>query len=231
MTSYKIEKITLKDLEKSYNFALKVHSQHLAMDNVKMPSWKSAKAYQLSILIYAYKNDLGQVHKDQISDIVRKFKPNAGSDQQVRHLKRDGWNIEGKNGYHYFIDIYTTHSGFSRDQLRRSKTLIASSFDDIKKLFGDKCATCGAFDGEPDPRYPRGEIVKLQQGHRDPHKSLDNENIIPQCQYCNKSYKDDFVFDEKGRVRCVANSKPVTRASRDVQKEVADALIKKGIIK
>ena len=33
------------------------------------------------------------VTKDKISNITREHKPNLATDQQVRHLKRDGWNL------------------------------------------------------------------------------------------------------------------------------------------
>ena len=98
--------------------------------------------------------------------------------------------------------------------------LNAGTFDDIKRSFGYRCATCGAREGGPDPRYGEGH-VQIQQGHQDPNGAGDDpDNIIPQCQFCNRSYKSDFVFDDKGRVRAVASAQPVRRASRSVQLKV-----------
>lgn len=92
------------------------------------------------------------------------------------------------------------------------------------QAFGNRCATCGAVAGEPDPRYGR-DRVQLQQGHRDPSKpSSDRLNIIPQCQFCNRQYRDDFVFDEKGRAHAIAGLGPVQRASREVQRKVWEFL-------
>lgn len=49
-------------------------------------------------------------------------------------------------------------------------------------------------------------------------------NVIPQCQYCNRSYRNDFTFDEKGRVRAVASEAPVKRATRAVQEKIYNCL-------
>ncbi len=66
--------------------------------------------------------------------------------------------------------------------------------------------------------------TKLQQGHLNPHKKLTLENSIPQCQLCNQAYKDDFVFNEKGRVLAVASIRPVLKADPEVQEEIKKAL-------
>ena len=34
-----------------------------------------------------------EVHKDFISQVCQRDKPDLGQDQQVRHLKRDGWYL------------------------------------------------------------------------------------------------------------------------------------------
>ncbi len=164
------------------------------------------------------------VHKDTISDITRSHLPELGRDQQVRHLKRDGWNLESPaRGMHCIADPYKADAGFARELRRRQSLLLAGGFADIKKAFGYKCATCGAREGEPDPRYS-SSAVQLQQGHRDPAKPLDSKNTIPQCQFCNRAYKDDFTFDQKGRVRAVASVAPVRRASKDVQSKIRQFL-------
>ena len=70
------------------------------------------------------------------------------------------------------------------------------------------------------PRYGE-DIVQLQQGHKDPSKSAaDKDNIIPQCQFCNQAYRGDFTFDDKDRVRAVADVGPVQRATEEVQRKI-----------
>ena len=44
--------------------------------------------------------------------------------------------------------------------------------------------------------------------------------MIPQCQFCNRSYRGDFTFDDKGRVHAVASIEPVRRASPKVKAAV-----------
>ena len=114
-----------------------------------------------------------RVNKDEISDAVRREYPNAGRDQQVRHLKRDGWNIAGSGGFRQLADPYRPAQGFVDERNRRQ--------------------------GEPD-------------------------NIIPQCQFCNRAYRRDFVFDSRGRARAVADVGPVQRAHRTVQRKIWELL-------
>lgn len=218
-----LSNITKTALHRAYKKAVAIHSNHLVGEGVILPQWGKATGYWLAILIHA---DGKPIHKDTISVIVQRMIPNAAKDQQVRHLKRDGWNLEGDGGYHYIADAYKTHPSFARQKIKSQNLLLAGDFKDIKRAFSHKCATCGAKEGEPDPRYAEAK-VKLQQGHRDPAQALDLKNTIPQCQFCNQAYRDDFTFDAKGRVRAVASPKPVLRASKAVRRAVAKALYEK----
>lgn len=213
---------SIKELKKAYAEAERIHSEHLAQHGVKLPSWSTHKGVWLAMLLH-FRPD--PVHKDTISDAVRRTCPNAARDQQVRHLKRDGWNITSDgSGFHTLKDPYRPAQGFVNEQARRQGRLSAENFDDMIRSFGNRCATCGARKGEPDPRYGE-EPVRLQQGHQDPDKPADDqENIIPQCQFCNQAYLRDFVFDDKGRASAVADVGPVQRASKDVQRKIWDFL-------
>ena len=90
------------------------------------------------------------------------------ADQQVRHLKREGWYIGPKAG-RYRLDPYRVSQEFQNANARKCKRLTSGDFDSIKQAFSGRCATCGALEGQPDPRYG-DDIVKLQQGYRDPHE-------------------------------------------------------------
>ena len=211
---------TKKEIKTAYDEAASIHRDHLAADDVKLPQWGTAKSYWLGVLMH-YSPDY--VSKDKISDITRQHL-DVGTDQQVRHLKRDGWNlVSGKRGEHAIINPFESHSGYARQIIKELKTLAAGSFADIKTAYANKCATCGAREDEPDPRYGDNPI-KLEEGHRDPEKPLSIANTIPQCSNCNKAYKDDFTFDKKGRVRAVASPNPVLRASKAVQLAIKEAL-------
>ena len=203
-----------------YLKAQAIHREYLEQYGVKMPRWRTNKSIWLVLLLRAKGEP---VHKDKISDVVRAFNPQAGRDQQVRHLKRDGWNVEEDGrGYHRIADPYLPAPEFMKRWVRESQRLNAKDFEELKAAYNYQCATCGAKNGEPHRHY--GEAVKLQQGHRDPYDPLSLENMIPQCQFCNQSYKDDFVFDENGRTVAVASERPVLRARREVQERILMAL-------
>ena len=212
---------TPEELRQAYDDAARIHSEHLAQHGVMLPTPDSYKAIWLAMLHHYAPNP---VHKDQISDAVRREYPNAGRDQQVRHLKRDGWNITGKGGNHRLEDPYRPDQGFVNERNRRQARLNADDFEALIVAFGNRCATCGARAGEPDPRYG-SDRVALQQGHQDPDKPSDDvANMIPQCQFCNRAYRRDFVFDNRGRAIAVADIGPVRRASRAVQRKVWEYL-------
>jgi len=140
-----------------------------------------------------------------------------GHDQQIRHLKRDGWHLSGR-GKHK-LDPFKPSTEWLNEKTRREVRLNANDFIDIKVAYGNKCATCGAREGRPDSRYG-DDLVELQQGHMDPSKPLDLQNIIPQCQFCNWAYRGDFVFDDKGRAWAIADIGPVERSSDSVKSKV-----------
>ena len=218
--------ITDEELEKAYKKAVRIHEKYLATDNVKLSRWGSAKGYWLAVLIHCSPD---YVHKDVISQIVRERIPTAAADQQVRHLLRDGWNLEdGKKGFHRIKDARLVHQGYATEMLRSKNLLKAGDFDAIKAAYDNKCVSCGATEGQESPRYQGSGQVELQKGHRDPDKPMEASNIIPQCQFCNRAYKNDFTFDKKGRVRAVASHRPVLRASEKVKAKVMTELKKEA---
>lgn len=210
-----------QQLEEAYQEAARIHKVHLDQHKVHLPNWPTYKAIHLAMLMH-HKDRF--IHKDDVSDAVQRQYPEAGRDQQVRHLKRDGWNIESDgHGNHRIRDPYNPSPEFVNLQARRQGLISATDFEDIVRSFGNRCATCGAISGEPDPRYGN-DIISLQRGHMNPNRPDDLGNTIPQCPFCNQAYKDDYVFDEKGRVKAVANIGPIKRASRTVQKIIYEFL-------
>jgi len=211
---------TPEELQVAWQELQDIHSEYLALHKVKIPTVthyaKSQKAIWLSVLWHYRERE---VPKDEVSAIVRREMPTAAADQQVRHLKRDGWNIGRSPGRHK-LDPYKPSQEFINANAAKSRTLQSADFDAIKTRHGHRCATCGAKDGLPHPLYG-AERVKLQRGHRDPHEAGNNPgNIIPQCQFCNRAYKGDFTFDEKGRIHAVAGIGPVRRASDHVKSQI-----------
>ena len=208
---------TRTEIDEAFDDLSRIHRNHLAQHGVNLPRAGTARALQLAILWHCRDHE---VHKDQVSRIVRREIPSAGADQQVRHLKRDGWNITGTRGRHRLEDPYRPSADHANERARRQGRIQAEDFEAVKQTFGSRCATCGAVEKEPDPRYG-GAVTVLQQGHQDPRGRADDpENIIPQCQFCNRAYRGDFVFDDKGRVQAIADVRPVRRASESVQRKI-----------
>lgn len=211
------------ELQKSWNDLRDIHTEYLKKHAVKIPKHERydqvAKSIWLAVLHF-YKNE--PVHKDLISDVCQRDRPTLGRDQQVRHLKRDGWKLTGSGGCHQ-LDPYQPSLEWLNESTRHERRLNATTFAELKKQYGNKCATCGAMEGRPDSRYGE-DIVLLQQGHMNPHQAAGKGNIIPQCQFCNRAYRRDFVFDEKGRAHAVADIGPVQRATSDVKRRIFEWL-------
>ena len=210
---------TSEALQRAWDDLREIHTEYLQRHGVKIPDTgqyrRFAKSIWLAVLHY-YQNK--SVHKDTISDICQRDQPKLGRDQQVRHLKRDGWKLTGARGYHR-LDPYQPSPEWVNEMARQRGRIEAETFAEVKQLYGDRCATCGARAGRPDSRYGE-DIVILQQGHMEPTKPAIRENIIPQCQFCNRAYRRDYVFDDKGRVRAVADIGPVQRAAPAVKQKI-----------
>ena len=196
-------------------------------------SFLDAKELQL-IFLYKYLNCL--VHKDMVSEFVRKHIPNAAFDQQVRHLgsqylwyvlnkgaKIPNANEKVPSGYNYLFSIEVANPIAVALALKRTGRLGARNFAELKLAYGNKCATCGIEEGKKDTRNE--EMVVLQQGHMNPRDSLTLQNTIPQCQYCNQTYKDHFQFNEHGRVIAVNNPLILLKSPKNVQDEMITVLL------
>jgi len=218
-----------KQIDQSWLRLCKIHKKYLLQHGVKLPKVGTNKYIWLSVLYHRYETDKKKfVHKDEMSRIVSGHIHTSATDQQVRHLKRDGWCLVSDNKGGHRLDPYKVSPEYQQDKQRRSSTVSEKGFQDIKKSFDYRCASCGSKEGEVSWRYGnKDDTIKLQQGHKDPEKPLDNSNTIPQCQFCNRAYKGDFTFDDKGRVRAIANVEPVKRSSEATMKKVYDYLKKR----
>lgn len=187
-------------------------------------------------LIFLYKYINCFVHKDMVSAFVRKYHPDAALDQQVRHLgTQDLWYVLNKgshvpntdmtvpSGYNYLVSIELPNPRAIEKVMRRAGRLAAHNFEELKYAYSNQCATCGITEGQKDPRNE--EIVSLQQGHMNPRLPLSLENTIPQCQYCNQTYRDYFQFNEYGRVIAVNNPRVLLKSPKDVQDEMIAVLL------
>ncbi|MDD2496161.1 MAG: hypothetical protein PHE29_13335, partial [Tissierellia bacterium] len=156
--------------------------------------------------------------------------------QQARHLaQQSGWYILSgtrrdnecrkygvNSGEYMLLSIEKPYPSFS--SIRRNDTLGVSSWEDLKAKYDYRCATCGSKEGEPNFFYS-ASVTTLQQGHKDPSKSLTIANTIPQCPFCNRASRNYFVFDNKGRVEKINDPLFVLRSEKDVQIAMLNILI------
>ena len=220
LEKYKVRKLWRDDLDYSCN-------------DKDFVAQLDAKELQL-IFLCKYVKCL--VHKDLVSMFVRKYIKNAAYDQQVRHLgSQYYWYVLNKgakipdtdvtvpSGYNYLFSIELSNPKAVEEALRRVGRLGAKDFGELKMAYMRKCATCGIEEGKKDVRNE--EIVVLQQGHMNPREPLTLENTIPQCQYCNQTYKDYFSFNEQGRVIAVNNPVILLKSPKSVQDEMIHVLL------
>lgn len=158
----------------------------------------NARLLQLIIL----RRHFGQaVDKNEIGRFVQSYIPSASLDQQCRHWKRDGWNVQGRGGHDaqgkklpvgvYCLTSLGPSPEFMSMRTRELGRLAATDFEQLKEVYEQRCGMCGATG------------VLLEKGHMDPRKPLDLSNVIPICGACNKWQLDRFVVDERGRVLTV----------------------------
>lgn len=202
-------------------------------DDAEFVTQLDAKELQM-IFLYKYMNCF--VHKDIVSRFVRQYIKNAALDQQVRHLGTQyGWYVLNKgakvpnvdeivpSGYNYLVTIESPNPTILAAALKRAGRVAARNFYEIKIAYGNKCATCGLAEGKKDQRNQ--EVIVLQQGHMNPRLPLTLDNTIPQCQYCNQTYKDYFQFNEDGRVVAVNNPMILLSSPKDIQDEMINVLL------
>lgn len=226
--------ITSEEKDKWSEITLKECHEYLIAYSLKIPEINSNKFLQL-VCLRMYKNKL--VSKEVISQFVRFFNKNASVDQQSRHLGSQDFfyvlNAKEKIpnidmivpvGYHILITLETPHPKYIHASHKRAGRYAARNFDELKRSYNNRCATCGSLENKPH-FYDASKKTLLQQGHIDPLKALTIKNTIPQCQLCNQTYKDSFVFNEQGRVVAVASLEPVKKAHQSVKEKILDFLL------
>ena len=145
---------TPDDLQKSWEDLCNIHAQHLEKHGVKLPKVKQynqqGNSIQLAVLYYYYEKGK-DVDKNLISRVCQRDiqGKELSGDQQVRQLKRKGWHLTGRGNH--LLDPYKPSPEWVTDKKRREGRLNAKNFDDLKTVYENCCATCGAKEGEPSP--------------------------------------------------------------------------------
>lgn len=214
-----------------YNFIKTYHDKYLKHLGVKLPKLFSANneftkdALVLIFLSLGYPNTK-ICSKQDVTSFIRKFYPDVSDVQQARHLSiQKGWYIlsgtRGDSsipfGSYKLITLETPYPAYCKERREGFK----GNFEVIKEEYNYRCATCGSKEGE-EHLFRKGVKIQLQEGHMDPSKPLEEGNIIPQCQICNRPDRNKWIFDKTGRVIAVANTKDGIRIVKKFLKGAKD---------
>jgi len=232
----------LSDLEISeiYSKIKRSWKENLEKYGVILPKLKNKTNYVKDslVLIYLYNNIGKAVSKTELTSFIKQYYPDTNDVQQARHLgQQKGWfilsgtrgDIEAKEhgikaGEYMLVTLETHYPDFTK--LRGIYEGDKDLWGQVKETYNYRCATCGSEEGKPNINY-QNSITKLQKGHKDPSKSLTENNIIPQCEKCNRPDRNYFIYDNKGRVVKIADSSFILKSSDSVQIETLKHLLKK----
>ena len=183
-------------------------------------------------LVYLYSKINQGVSKDELTAFIKQYYPNTNDVQQARHLAaQKGWYILSgtrgdadsglKNGEYKLVSIEIPYPEFTSG--RRKLSIDTGDWGTLKENYNNRCATCGSKEGEKH-YYNPSLITQLQKGHMDPNLPIDIGNIIPQCSWCNRAYRNYFCFDETGRVSAINDPNFILKSNIEVQKKMFQLL-------
>jgi hypothetical protein len=215
----------------TYELIKKYHENFLKKFGVKLPSLKNSKGQYTKdalVLVYLarfYPNTV-VVDKSELTNFVRRYYPDINDVQQARHLgAQKGWFISAggrdnvhvkKRGEYQLISLEKPYPNFTQ---HRGVGVGDDDWETILKKYNYRCATCGSEQNKPHLHWTN-TITKLQKSHLDPRKPLTSENTFPQCQKCNRAYRDFWIFDNKGRVRGIANPSVIQKCDEEIKRKI-----------
>jgi len=226
-----------KEIETTYDLIKSYYEKFLKKYGVKLPKLRDKNgkftkdALVLTYLARFYPNTV-IVTKSELTEFVRRFYPDTNDVQQARHLgAQKGWFISsgGRDNVHVKkigeYRLITLEKPYPNFTYHRTDVIDDEDWKSILKKYKHRCATCGSREGEHHYHWPN-TITKLQKSHKDPRKPLSGNNIIPQCQKCNRAYRNFWIFDDKGRVRGIANPLIIKKCDKDIKKKIYELLKK-----
>ena len=135
-------------LQAAWEDLKRIHKAHLDQYGVEIPPAGRYEEHQHALWLAVLHHFRGEdVDKNFMSEVAARDMPHLSPDQQVRHLKRKGWEIRGSKPGLHKLDPRMPSSEFLTAERRKAARLAAGSFEDVKAAFGNRCATCGAKEG------------------------------------------------------------------------------------
>ena len=231
------------ELKMYYAQLSEYYETYLKKHGVRFAKLKNNKGYTKDalVLIYLFINFKKPVTKEELTEFLGQYGERPNDVQQARHLgQQKGWYIISgqrhdkecdeynvKPGEYALISVTEYYPNFTH--LKRMDDLTVDEWESLKKSYDYRCATCGSKEGELNLHYSNHK-TKLQKGHKDPNKPLTINNIIPQCEDCNRQDRNNFVYNDKGRVVKIALPQFVLRSDKKVKEEMY-VLLKKDLKK
>jgi len=222
--------LSKNEIIKIYKMVCNYHKKYLNQYGVKLPRLTNAQGnYTKDALVLVYLSQgypkTKKVTKGKLTQFIRRYYPNVNDVQQARHLgAQKGWFIAAggrdnrdvvlTRGEYQLVSLKKPYPAFHGHRIEQTK-----NWGELKKQYGYRCATCGSKEGEPNIHWPN-TITKLQKSHINPNKPLVLGNIIPQCQKCNRADRNNWIYDERGRVIKIANPNVIKRSSEDIRWKV-----------
>jgi len=234
-------KLTDEEIENEYLKIEKLWERNLKVEGVTLPKLKRGNSFTKDalVLVYLHKNLGKVVNKTELTKFVKRYYPSTNDVQQARHLAaQKGWyilsgtrgdfearNYNMKSGDYLLVSLEKVYPNFT-NQRRNCNLDGEEGWEELKKQYNYRCATCGSKEGESNLHYP-STVTVLQKGHMDPGKPLELGNIIPQCEKCNRPDRNYFVYNAKGRVTKISDPKFVLKSTDKVQKQMLEILKRK----
>ena len=220
-----------------YNNVQEYHNKFLKKKGVVLPKLKRGDDFTKDalVLVFLARNypNTSVVTKNELTQFIRQYYKDTNDVQQARHLAaQKGWyiisgtrgdnnSLELNSGEYKLISLEESYPDFTKE--RREYKEDGDYFESLKKQYGYCCATCGSEEGKPHKHW-KNTITVLQRGHMNPLKPLEEGNIIPQCDKCNRADRNYWVYDRKGRVIAIANEKVIDKCSLSIQKKIYERL-------
>ena len=157
-----------KDLLKYYDELKDYYENYLKQFGVKFPKLKLGGKFTKDalVLIYLYINFRKPVSKEDLTNFLSMYGERPNDVQQARHLgQQKGWYIISgqrgdidcdkfnvKPGEYALISVEKYYPNFTN--LRRTTTFDENGWEEIKRAYHYRCATCGSVENEPNIHYP-----------------------------------------------------------------------------
>lgn len=150
------------EIKLQYEMIKTYYEKYLKILGVKMPNLKFGNNYTKDALTLIFLSlhypNTKVITKSELTRFIQGFYPDVNDVQQARHLAaQKGWFIASgtrndnitdiKSGEYKLISLERAYPGFNAQ--KRIEKFTGNYWEDLKKSYDYRCATCGSKEGEP----------------------------------------------------------------------------------